>query len=92
MRTPLTDDEAIAAIRQLADRPWDQGSVKQCVVKGTLHALLGVLAWPGDALAASLNVVLSAWLDALGVKSLSGDSVAHADGLIAETGKGAESE
>lgn len=34
MRTPLTDDEAIAAIRQLADRPWDQGSVKQCVVKG----------------------------------------------------------
>lgn len=27
MKTPLTDDEAIAAITQLANRPWDQGSV-----------------------------------------------------------------
>lgn len=58
MNTPLTDDEAIAAIRQLADRPWDQGSVKQCVVEGTLHALLGVLLAPGDALAAWLATIL----------------------------------
>lgn len=93
MSTPLTDDEAIAVITQLANRPWDKGSVKQCAVKGTLHALLGVLSAPGDALAASLNAAMMSWINSGAVETLSMMILSpHADGPTTETAKDSDPE